>query len=89
MAKIVSLVVKIGAVVFILAIPQAYAIQLQLLGGIWIIQLLPPILLGLYTQCLQRQGVVDRLGRRHSPSAPTWRRPKDSPPRSIRSRHSA
>ena len=41
MAKIVSLVVKIGAVVFILAIPQAYAIQLQLLGGIWIIQLLP------------------------------------------------
>jgi SSS family solute:Na+ symporter len=49
-AKIVSLVVKIGAVVFILAIPQAYAIQLQLLGGIWIIQLLPPILLGLYTR---------------------------------------
>jgi SSS family solute:Na+ symporter len=50
MAKIVSLVVKIGAVVFILAIPQAYAIQLQLLGGIWIIQLLPAILLGLYTR---------------------------------------
>jgi SSS family solute:Na+ symporter len=50
MAKIVSLVVKVGAVVFILAIPQAYAIQLQLLGGIWIIQLLPPILLGLYTR---------------------------------------
>jgi solute:Na+ symporter, SSS family len=50
MAKIVSLVVKIGAVVFILAIPNAYAIQLQLLGGIWIIQLLPPILLGLYTR---------------------------------------
>ena len=50
MAKIVSLVVKIGAVVFILALPQAYAIQLQLLGGIWIIQLLPPILLGLYTR---------------------------------------
>jgi SSS family solute:Na+ symporter len=50
MAKIVSLIVKIGAVVFILAIPQAYAIQLQLLGGIWIIQLLPPILLGLFTR---------------------------------------
>jgi len=50
MAKIVSLVVKVGAVVFILAIPQQYAIQLQLLGGIWIIQLLPPILLGLYTR---------------------------------------
>jgi SSS family solute:Na+ symporter len=50
MAKIVSLVVKIGAVVFILAIPQDYAIHLQLLGGIWIIQLLPPVLLGLYTR---------------------------------------
>jgi solute:Na+ symporter, SSS family len=50
MAKIVSLVVKVGAVVFILALPQDYAIQLQLLGGIWIIQLLPAILLGLYTR---------------------------------------
>lgn len=50
MAKIVSLVVKIGAVVFILAIPLEYAINLQLLGGVWIIQLLPPILLGLYTR---------------------------------------
>jgi solute:Na+ symporter, SSS family len=50
MAKIVSLAVKVGAVVFILALPQDYAIQLQLLGGIWIIQLLPTILLGLYTR---------------------------------------
>jgi len=50
MAKIVSLVVKVGAVAFILAIPQDYAIQLQLLGGIWMIQLLPPIVLGLYTR---------------------------------------
>jgi SSS family solute:Na+ symporter len=49
-AKITSLVVKIGAVVFIIGVPQQYAIQLQLLGGIWIIQLLPPILLGLYTR---------------------------------------
>jgi SSS family solute:Na+ symporter len=30
MAKVVSLVVKIGAVVFILALPHDYAIQLQL-----------------------------------------------------------
>ena len=49
-AKIMSLVVKVGAVVFILAIPKSYAIQLQLLGGIWIIQLLPPIVLGLFTR---------------------------------------
>jgi SSS family solute:Na+ symporter len=50
MAKLVSLIVKVGAVIFILAIPQTYAIQLQLLGGIWIIQLLPSVLLGLYTR---------------------------------------
>ena len=58
MAKIVSLVVKIGAVVFILAIPQAYAIQLQLLGGIWIVQLLPPILLGLYTRAFNARALL-------------------------------
>jgi SSS family solute:Na+ symporter len=58
MAKIVSLIVKIGAVVFILAIPQAYAIQLQLLGGIWIIQLLPPILLGLYTRAFNAAALL-------------------------------
>jgi SSS family solute:Na+ symporter len=58
MAKIVSLIVKIGAVVFILAIPQAYAIQLQLLGGIWIIQLLPPILLGLYTRSFNATALI-------------------------------
>jgi SSS family solute:Na+ symporter len=50
--------VKIGAVVFILAIPQAYAIQLQLLGGIWIIQLLPPILLGLYSRGFNAQALL-------------------------------
>ena len=41
MAKWVSLIVKVGALVFILFVPTQYAIQLQLLGGIWIIQTLP------------------------------------------------
>ena len=58
MAKIVSLIVKIGAVVFILAIPLEYAINLQLLGGVWIIQLLPPILLGLYTRGLNARALL-------------------------------
>jgi SSS family solute:Na+ symporter len=58
MAKVVSLVVKIGAVVFILALPQDYAIQLQLLGGIWIIQLLPAILLGLYTSTCNAKALL-------------------------------
>ena len=50
MAKWVSLVVKFGALVFILFIPTTYAIQLQLLGGIWIIQTLPAVMLGAFTR---------------------------------------
>src|SRR6202163_2568346 len=50
MAKMVALIVKAGALVFILFVPTQYAIQLQLLGGIWIIQTLPPVMLGAYTR---------------------------------------
>ncbi|HEX3498121.1 MAG TPA: sodium:solute symporter [Stellaceae bacterium] len=50
MAKWVSLVVKLGALIFILFVPTQYAIQLQLLGGIWIIQTLPSVMLGAYTR---------------------------------------
>jgi SSS family solute:Na+ symporter len=50
MAKGASLVVKFGALVFILFVPSQYAIQLQLLGGIWIIQTLPTVMIGLYTR---------------------------------------
>jgi len=49
-AKLVSLIVKVGALVFILFVPTEYAIQLQLLGGIWMIQTLPPVMLGAYTR---------------------------------------
>ena len=38
MAKVVSLVVKLGALFFIVFLPQKYAIQLQLLGGVWTLQ---------------------------------------------------
>jgi solute:Na+ symporter, SSS family len=50
MAKWVSLLVKFGALVFILFVPTQYAIELQLLGGIWIIQTLPSIMLGTFTR---------------------------------------
>ena len=50
MAKWVSLIVKLGALVFIIFVPTKFAIYLQLLGGIWIIQTLPAILLGAYTR---------------------------------------
>lgn len=57
-AKNVSLIVKIGAVAFILGLPLTYAIQLQLLGGIWIIQTLPAIVLGLYTRKLDHRALL-------------------------------
>jgi SSS family solute:Na+ symporter len=50
MAKWVSLIVKFGALAFIVFIPAKFAIYLQLLGGIWIIQTLPSVMLGVYTR---------------------------------------
>jgi len=50
MAKWMSLIVKFGALLFIVFAPTQYAIQLQLLGGIWIIQTLPAVMLALYTR---------------------------------------
>jgi SSS family solute:Na+ symporter len=50
MAKWVSLIVKFGALVFILFVPSQYAIYLQLLGGILIVQTLPSVMLGVYTR---------------------------------------
>jgi solute:Na+ symporter, SSS family len=50
MAKWASLVVKFGALVFIVFVPLQYAIYLQLLGGVWIIQTLPAVMIGLYTR---------------------------------------
>lgn len=52
MAKFISLVVKVGALVFIFAIPLQYALWLQLLGGVWIIQTLPSVILGLFARML-------------------------------------
>jgi SSS family solute:Na+ symporter len=50
MAKIVSLVVKFGALAFVLFLPTPYAIEMQLLGGIWTCQLVPSIVFGVFTR---------------------------------------
>lgn len=47
-AKIVSLVVKFGALVFILFLPTKFALDLQLLGGVWILQTFPAVVFGLF-----------------------------------------
>ena len=58
MAKLMSLIVKLGALAFIIFLPGKYAIQLQLLGGVWIIQTLPAVVIGLYTRWLHRWALV-------------------------------
>jgi SSS family solute:Na+ symporter len=50
MAKIVSLVVKFGALIFVLKLPATYAIEMQLLGGIWIGQIFPAVVIGVFTR---------------------------------------
>jgi SSS family solute:Na+ symporter len=49
-AKVTSLVVKFGALIFVVFLPLEFAINLQLLGGIWILQILPAVVFGLYTR---------------------------------------
>jgi SSS family solute:Na+ symporter len=57
-AKWVSLIVKLGALAFILFVATQYALNLQLLGGVWIIQTLPAVLLGVYTRKLNDKALL-------------------------------
>jgi solute:Na+ symporter, SSS family len=57
-AKIASLVVKFGAIVFIVFIDPQYAIDLQLIGGVIILQTLPAVAIALYTRWLHRWALV-------------------------------
>ena len=53
-SKLMSLVVKFGALFFVLGLPSDFAINLQLLGGVWILQTFPAIVIGLYTRWMHR-----------------------------------
>jgi SSS family solute:Na+ symporter len=57
-AKIASLFVKVGALVFVIVLPTKYAIDLQLLGGVWILQTLPAVAVGLYTRWLDARAML-------------------------------
>ena len=52
LAKWFSVVIKFIALGFVFIAPLTYAVQLQLLGGIIILQLLPAVFLGLYLKWL-------------------------------------
>jgi len=57
-AKLASLVVKFGAVLFVLAIDPQFSIDLQLIGGVIILQTLPAVAIALYTRWLHRWALV-------------------------------
>ncbi|MGH3458675.1 monocarboxylate uptake permease MctP [Aeromicrobium sp.] len=61
-SKLASLLVKFGALMFVLALPSEFAIHLQLLGGIWIVQTLPAIVIGLYTRWFHRWALLAGWG---------------------------
>ncbi|UGV25238.1 sodium:solute symporter family protein [Rhodopseudomonas boonkerdii] len=48
-AKLASLAVKVGALLAIIYLPTQFALDLQLLGGLWILQTLPALIFGLFT----------------------------------------
>jgi SSS family solute:Na+ symporter len=57
-SKIASLVVKFGALLVIIAIDPQFSIDLQLIGGVVILQTLPALVLGLYTRWFHRWALV-------------------------------
>jgi solute:Na+ symporter, SSS family len=57
-AKWASLVVKFGAVAFILFIDPQFSIDLQLIGGVMILQTLPAVAIALYTRWLHSKAII-------------------------------
>ncbi|MCL2516889.1 MAG: sodium:solute symporter, partial [Microbacteriaceae bacterium] len=57
-SKLVSLIVKVGALAFVLGLDQSSAINFQLLGGIWILQTFPAIVAGLYTRWFNKWALL-------------------------------
>ncbi len=57
-AKVVSLVVKFGALGFVVFLNPSFAIDLQLIGGVIILQTLPAVGIGLFTRWFHRGGLI-------------------------------
>jgi len=57
-SKITSLAVKVGAILFILLLQPQFSINLQLIGGVIILQTLPAVFVGLYTSWPHRAGLL-------------------------------
>ncbi|WBB79834.1 sodium:solute symporter [Micromonospora sp. WMMD882] len=57
-SKVTSLVVKVGAVACIVFLDPQFSIDLQLIGGVIILQTLPAVALGLYTRWFHRGALI-------------------------------
>ncbi len=57
-SKLTSLLVKVGAVLVILVMDPEFSIDLQLIGGVIILQTLPALVLGLYTAWCHRGALI-------------------------------
>jgi solute:Na+ symporter, SSS family len=57
-ARLASLLMKLGALGFALELNRTFSINLQLLGGVWIVQTFPAIVIGLYTRWFHRFALV-------------------------------
>jgi SSS family solute:Na+ symporter len=57
-AKLASLVVKFGAVLFIVLLDPQFSIDLQLIGGVIILQTLPAVAISLYSRWFHTWGLV-------------------------------
>src|SRR5487761_1770826 len=58
MSQWVSLVVKLGALLFAVELAPAFSINLQLLGGVWILQLAPMLIGGLFSRWFHRWALL-------------------------------
>ncbi|GAA3769130.1 sodium:solute symporter family protein [Streptomyces coacervatus] len=57
-ARAVSLTAKAGAVAFVFGLRDQDAINLQLLGGVWILQIFPAVAIGLFTGRLHPRALL-------------------------------
>jgi SSS family solute:Na+ symporter len=53
-----SLLVKLGALLVVLFLTPQFAVDLQLMGGVVILQILPAVALGLYTNWFHRRALI-------------------------------
>ena len=57
-AKLASLVVKVGAVLFIVVVDPQFSVDLQLIGGVIVLQTLPSVAIALYTRWFHRWALL-------------------------------